>query len=450
MRIRRFRTTRRSQERITELSPIYFEEGVSLNNRLIYVDPKKKRQKFLGFGGALTRASQENLSLMGEEKKKEVLDAYFSENGLNYSLLRLTISSTDFGTYLYDYLDGQNDLTSFSLKEEDSLLLPLLGEILPYRSDWKILASSWCPPSYMKENGERCYGGHLRKECYLDYAKYLALYIKGMADRGVKIDAITIQNEPEAIQLWESMEVSAEEERDIIKNGILPVFKEENISVKLLIWDHNKDEMVRRSNVTLSDSEVDKAVWGIGYHWYVSDAFHNINLTHELHPDKHIIFTEGCVEIANIAYQDESRATSDLWEHAERYAHNIMEGFNRYTEAFFDWNIVLDEEGGPTWVENYCEAPVMYHRGNKKVIYNPSFYYIGQFSRFLKRGATALYSSSDFGKDVETLAFENPHGEILLFVLNTGWNQNAVLLVDGQRAKISLPSHSLTTFIIDR
>lgn len=449
--IRRYRTTRRSKERIQELAPLKFEEGISLDSRVIYLDPKRKGQSFLGFGGALTRATIENLLLLDKKKRKEVLDAYFSTSGLNYSLLRLTISSSDFGSDCYDYLEKEGDLSSFSLKEEEEFLFPILEELLPYRNDWQFLASSWCPPAYMKENGDRCYGGHLRRECYADYGEYLALTLATLKERGIKVDYLTVQNEPEAVQLWESMEVSAQEESLIIKEGIVPALKRHNLKeTKIIIWDHNKDEIVRRANVTLEDKEVDEMVYGIGYHWYVSDNFENLDLTHALHPDKHLFFTEGCVELANIAYGDKKEEKNDLWEHGWRYAHNIIQGFKRHTEAFFDWNLLLNEKGGPTWVSNYCEAPIMYDRTKDELIYNPSYYYIGQFSRFLKRGARVLYSSCDFEKDVETLAFENPNGELLLFVLNRGWNQQAVLLLGEKRARISLPSDSLTTFIIDQ
>lgn len=447
--IRRYRTTRRSRERVSELSPLSFDETLSLDARLIYVDPNEEGPSFLGFGGALTRASQELLHEMDEGTRKEALSLLFGKEGLNYSLLRLTISSTDFGSSCYDYLGGGHDLSSFSFEEEEKSLLPLLREIAPMRNDWIRMASSWAPPAYMKENGDRCYGGHLRKECYGDYGEYLALYLDSMRKNGFPIDWMSVQNEPEAIQLWESMEVTAEEEGEIILKGILPALRRHGLDTKIIIWDHNKDEMVRRANVTLSRKEVDEAVWGIGYHWYVSHNFGNVELAKRLHPGKHLIFTEGCVELANIAYGAEGTGSPDLWEHAWRYGKNIIECLRRGTEAYIDWNLVLDERGGPTWVENYCEAPLIYDRQGKKLCKNPSYYYISQFSRFLERGSRMCYSQSDFEEGVDTLAFKNPGGEILLFVLNRGWNKSATLLLGGKKALVSLPSDSLTTFIIE-
>ena len=354
--IRRYRTTRRSRERVSELSPLSFDPSLSLDTRLIYVDPREEGPSFLGFGGALTRASQELLHEMDEGTRKEALSLLFGKEGLNYSLLRLTISSTDFGSSCYDYLGGGHDLSSFSFEEEEKSLLPLLREIAPMRSDWIRMASSWAPPAYMKENGDRCYGGHLRKECYGDYGEYLALYLDSMRKNGFPIDWMSVQNEPEAIQLWESMEVTAEEEGEIILKGILPALRRHGLDTKIIIWDHNKDEMVRRANVTLSRKEVDEAVWGIGYHWYVSHNFGNVELAKRLHPGKHLIFTEGCVELANIAYGAEGTGSPDLWEHAWRYGKNIIECLRRGTEAYIDWNLVLDEKGTPP-ITTYRSSP---------------------------------------------------------------------------------------------
>ncbi len=440
--IEQYRTSKRNHERVKKLNDIDFTKNPNLNLRSIYINSKKEFQTHMGFGGALTRASQLNLETMGQDKANEVLKAYYDKDGLNYNLVRLTINSTDFGEGNYDYLDeNSKDLTTFSLKKEE-LMFKYLNQIKKI-ADKKIftLASPWSAPAFMKENNEMNFGATIIKEYMPMWAQYIAKYIIEMKKHGHEVDAITIQNEPEAQQIWESLYLDPYQEAEMV-SLISKELKNNSLDTKIIIWDHNKSEMVRRSNVTLYNKEVSDLVWGIGYHWYVDKQFKNIEMVHELFNDKHILFTEGCVELT-LQGQDLS-----TWSHAETYAINIIEGLNNFTEGWFDWNLVLDENGGPTYVDNYCESPIMYDKTKDELIYNPSYYYLAHFSKFIKVGAKRIYSINDCSENIYNVAYKNPNGEIVLIVLNTNWICNLAIKIDDKVVNVVLPPKSITTYIV--
>ncbi|WP_319003777.1 hypothetical protein [Cytobacillus firmus] len=207
-----------------------------------------------------------------------------------------------------------------------------------------------------------------------------------MEKEGVPIWGITIQNEPEAKQVWDSCLYTGEEERDFIKNRLGPSLeKNGHGDVKIIIWDHNRNVIFERAQDVLSDPETAKYVWRTGVHWYVSEEFENLSRVHDAFPDKHLIFTEGCIE---------GGPQPGEWHTGERYGRNIIGDLNNHLEVWIDWNLVLNEEGGPNHVGNYCDAPVIVDTKKDEVHYNSSYYYIGHFSKFIKPGARRIGSQT--------------------------------------------------------
>lgn len=389
-----------------------------VSNRLLLVDEKRTYQSHAGFGGALTEATTAVLKQMSNEQKRAVLEAYFGKNSLNYNLARITINSSDFGYGNYDYLDGIDVmLKSFTLKKEETRAIPALKEINAIRGEKiKLFASPWSPPAFMKTNKMMNEGGKLLREHYETWAKYFALYLKAMKNYDLAVDFISVQNEPEAKQRWESCLWTAEEEAIFIRDYLVPELKANKLDTKIFIWDHNRDEIVRRARITLNDPEVRKHVYGIAYHWYVSDAHHHLSIVHDMFPEKHLYFSEGCVEMANKVLVPLGETGS--WKHGETYGRNIINDFNNYNEAFIDWNLVLDERGGPNHVNNFCEAPVMYDTKNKEVVYNPSFYFIAHFAKYIKVGAKRLHTVHDVERKFYACSYLNPDQKMVTVIQN--------------------------------
>ncbi|HVQ38470.1 MAG TPA: hypothetical protein VMS31_13100, partial [Pyrinomonadaceae bacterium] len=326
----------------------------------VFVDPAKRFQTFLGIGGALTDASAETFALLSKEKQREFLDAHFDEErGIGYKLARTNIHSCDFSSEIYTYVDEDDkDLKSFSIDHDRKFRIPFIKQALATaRGKLNLFASPWSPPAFMKDNNDILHGGKLKPEFYQPWANYYAKFIKAYRSEGIPLWGLSIQNEPMATQRWESCIYSAEEERDFLKNYLGPTLKREGLADKKVIaWDHNRDLIYQRASTILADPQAAKFVWGIGFHWYEpwsggEPMFDNVRLVYETFPDKPLVFTEGCVDSFNPQKLGE-------WKFGEQYGRSMINDFNNGTVGWTDWNILLDEKGGPNHVANFCFAPV--------------------------------------------------------------------------------------------
>lgn len=413
----------------------------------VVVDTSQKYQTHYGFGGALTESAAAALSKLSAENRRAVLERYFSPQGLGYTIGRISVHSNDFSLGNYTYTaEGDASLSTFSLERDERYVLPLVREVLAVRKI-EMFSSAWSPPAWMKTNGEMNYGGKLRKDCYGAWADYYVRFLLELRKMGIEVSMLTAQNEPEAVQLWDSCNFTAEEEADFLKNYLIPRLDANGLgNVRLLIWDHNRDRVVRRASVTLADKALRERVWGVGYHWYVSNEHENLSALHALFPEKHILLTESSVELAN-AVEQGSEISGGKWEHAERYARQMISDFNNFSEGWIDWNIALDEQGGPNHVGNFCDAHVTVNSVSREAIYNPSFYYVGHFSRFIRPGAHRVLCVNDDQKDLHTCAYINTDGSRVAVVLNTDWVKKIAFIVDGKGCNITLPPRSIATIL---
>ncbi|MEO3947235.1 glycoside hydrolase family 30 protein [Gorillibacterium sp. CAU 1737] len=425
------------------------QESVSSGDRAegqvadLEIDPAQEHQSMLGFGGAFTEAAAYTLSRISPENRAEAIRRYFHPvEGLGYTLGRVPIHSCDFALGNYTYLqDGDTELTTFDIAHDRELILPLIRDAAEVKgSPFTMLASPWSPPAWMKTNGEMNNGGQLMAEYAGIWAQYYTKFIRAYEAENVPIWGITVQNEPAAVQVWDSCIYSGEEERDFIKHHLGPALHREGLShIKLLIWDHNRDLMVERASAVLSDPEAAQYVWGTGFHWYVSEDFSAVGEVHERFPDKHLLFTEGC---------QEGGVHLGAWHTGERYARNMIGDFNNWCEGYLDWNLVLDETGGPNHVHNLCDAPIIADTVTDTLHFNSSYYYIGHFSRHIQPGAVRVGLANGHAS-VKATAFRNPDGIIALVALNeTDAAETLSVGLDGRLLTHSLPAHSIATFVL--
>lgn len=246
--------------------------------------------------GALTGSSCYNLSTCNEQISNEILDEYFLENGINYNFCRLSIASSDFSLNSYSY-SNKTDLSDFSISEDMKYVVPIIKKAQKRNKSLKFLASPWSPPSFMKNNESLLNGGTLLPDSKKLYANYLLKYIQAYQKENINIDYMTIQNEPNAVQTWESCIYSPSQEMDLLANYIYPELKKHNINTKLLIWDHNKDKILDRILNSFKFDGAFKKVSGIAFHWYTGDHFENIELLRKMFPNKLLIHTEGCTRL---------------------------------------------------------------------------------------------------------------------------------------------------------
>ncbi|MBS23994.1 MAG: glucosylceramidase [Candidatus Marinimicrobia bacterium] len=410
----------------------------------ITIEPKNQRQEILGFGGSFTEASSSIYKELDKEKKEEIIESYFGKNGNKYSMARTHINSCDFSLGNYAHVEDENDLElkTFSLERNKISLIPMINDALKKRKNKiKIMASPWSPPAWMKTTGEMNFGGKLKSEYRDTWADYYCKFIENCEKENVPIWGLSIQNEPEAKQTWDSCLYTAEEERDFIKNHLGPSLEKHNLlDRKVIIWDHNRDVMVERARTVLSDPDAAKYVWGTGFHWYCGDHFDNVQKVHDEFPDKQLIFTEGC---------QEGGPHIGSWDLGERYATSIINDLNRWTVAWIDWNLILNEQGGPNHVGNYCSAPIIVDTRSQDLLYQSSYYYIGHFSRFILPG-DKIINSKNTNDIVDVLSSINDQNIVNTVIQNKNESRVEINYYRGNvNSVFSIPGRSIVTVVDD-
>jgi glucosylceramidase len=433
------------------LSEVKGPDGVAESTPAITCDPDIPFQAIEGFGGALTESSGWVLDQLPPERRAEVLRRYYDpRDGIGYTLARTHINSCDFSleSWALDPVAGDTDLKHFSLDPMRKWVLPLIHQVqsIAGASNFHLLASPWSPPAWMKTNGEMLHGGELRKEDRKAWADYFVRFAQDMdSQEHIPVWALTVQNEPQANQTWESCIYSAAQERDFVRDHLGPALAKAGLSgIRLCILDHNRDLMDEWTTTIYSDKAASAFVWGTAMHWYVSDDFAAPSRAHAAFPSKPTLFTEGCND-----RHEEKSGQFDLgkWEHAERYAHSMVNDFRNWVCGWIDWNIVLDQTGGPNHVGNFCDAPVIVDTKTQEVRYTPAFYYIGQFSRFVHPGARRIDSRGG-PEGIESVAFSNPGGGLAVVVLNRSDSPaDFRIRAGGTPVACRIPAHSIQTYV---
>lgn len=415
----------------------------------VFVNPAKRFQDFLGIGGAITDASAEVFASLPDEKQAELLRAYYDpEEGIGYTLARTNIHSCDFSSGSYTYVEeGDKELTTFTIDHDREFRIPLIkkaieaagGELLLY-------ASPWSPPAFMKASGDMLHGGKLLPEYRDAWARYYTRFIKAYEAEGIPVWGITIQNEPMAVQRWESCIYTAEEERDFLRDHLGPTMEREGLAdKKIIVWDHNRDLISHRANTILEDPEAAKYVWGVGFHWYEPWAggemmFENLRNVAQSYPEKRLIFTEGTAENFDPEHYE-------YWPNAEKYGRSMIHDFNAGTVGWTDWNILLDQRGGPNHVENFCFAPVHGDTETGELIYTPTYFYIGHFSKFIRPDARRVSTTTSHSHLLST-SFLNKDGTMATIVMNQSDREIEYnFMIGSVEAELTIPAHAMQTLV---
>ncbi|WP_046245091.1 glycoside hydrolase family 30 protein [Hymenobacter terrenus] len=446
-----YATTANTAQRLSPTADLVFQPAEQpLETQIcVFVDPGHTFQTMLGIGGALTDAAAETFAKLPKPQQQEFLRAYYSpKDGIGYTLARTPIHSSDFSSDSYTYVaDKDEALKTFSVKHDEQFRIPFIKQaIAAAGGKLTLFVSPWSPPGWMKTTGDILHGGKLLPQYRQAWANYYVKFIKTYELLGIPVWGLSVQNEPMAIQKWESCIFTAEDERDFIKAYLGPTLEKGGLgNKKLIAWDHNRDLVYQRASTVLDDPQAAKYVWGIGYHWYETWTgsamlFDNVKRVHETYPDKNLLFTEGCVEKFSL-----DRVTD--WALGERYGMSMIGDFNAGTVGWTDWNVLLDETGGPNHVGNFCFAPIIADTKAGKLIYTNAYYYIGHFAKFIRPGAKRIISSANRDA-LQTTAFRNPDGTVAVVVMNqTDKPLDFQLWVSGQGATATAAAHSIMTLV---
>jgi glucosylceramidase len=437
-------TAKATGDRLASKEPAAFEPMPQPDEHFstVIVDPKKTFQEIEGFGGALTDAAAETFAKLPKERQRELLDAYFDPaKGIGYSLARTHINSCDFSSASYAYAEpGDVDLRTFSVAPDRRFRLPFIKAALATaKGPVKIYASPWSPPAWMKTNNDMLHGGQLKPELRDAWARYYVRFVEEYEKEGVPMWGLTVQNEPMATQTWESCLFTGEEERDFVRDHLGPALEKAGLQrLKLMVWDHNRGILYQRAKAVYDDPAAARYVWGTAFHWYVGDHFDNVRVVHDAWPEKALLFTEG----TPVNYSPE--VVKD-WKWGEVYATSILRDVQNWAAGWTDWNVLLDERGGPNHVGNFCFAPVHGDTKTGELTFTSAYYYIGHVSKFVRPGARRVATTTN-DDDLLASAFVHPDGRLVAVVMNkTDADKDFALWVDGRAAKAKSPAHSILT-----
>jgi glucosylceramidase len=444
------------------------------NPIVIKINPKEKFQTITGFGGSFTEASAYLLNKLSKANRDKILTAYFSEEGANYSFTRTHINSCDFSlsNYAYAMKPDDKNLDSFSIDADRNDLIPMIKEAMKISKDgFKIIASPWTAPPWMKDNNNWI-GGKLLPQYRQTWALYFEKYIKEYKKEGIDIWGVTVENEPLGNgNNWESMIFTPEEMTEFVKDFLGPHLEKNGMSsIKILGYDQNRgEELEQWANVMYKDEASSKYFAGMAVHWYAStyDVFPaSLQHTYKKAPKKYLINTEACVDADVPHWKDDNwywskEATDWGWDWAPekdkylhpkyvpvyRYAGDIIGCLNNYVDGWIDWNMVLNKQGGPNWFKNWCTAPVIVDEEKDEVYFTPLYYTMAHFSKFIRPGAVRIgFENPD--KELMVTAAQNPDGTVAVVLFNPNEKEKQITLsLNGKTTHIQISAKALQTVV---
>lgn len=429
------------EKRIRTSQVMKWEEDNGVENKVINLYPSIKYQTWEGFGGAVTDAAGYVFSQMNDQQKEHMLSTYFDEQNMNYQIVRIPMDSCDFSTHIYSAVVDSRDseLQTFSFQDTERYIIPLLDAAEKQGGKkLKIMLSAWSPPAFMKTNDSRLNGGSLKPEYRKIWAEYLCKYIEAFRNRGYQVARISIQNEPKAVQTWDSCIYTAKEEKEFLRDFLYPALINHGLEdIEVFIWDHNKERLFERAEAII-DAETNAMIAGMAFHWYSGDHFEALDLVKEQFPDKKLILSESCLEYYKF---DSSMEITN----AVRLAHDMIGNLNHGMHAFYDWNILLNKQGGPNHVNNYCDAPYLYDEETEELIPRMTLHYYWHFTHFIRPGAVRI-AHTRYTEQLDVTAWENKDGRIAVILLNTTEKPlSCVLRMNGKMMEIELAANSIAS-----
>ncbi len=379
----------------------------------IVVDDSQTFQTVDGFGYTLTGGSAVVINQLNAIKKQELLQELFGsgESSIAVSYLRLSMGASDLDATTFSYDDmpsGQTDvsLTNFSLAPDMANLIPLLKEILAINPNIKIIATPWSPPVWMKDNNSTV-GGSLKPIYYGVYAQYFVKYIQKMKLEGIKIDAITPQNEPLNPANNPSLLMTAAHQVEFIKTNLGPAFQAANITTKIISYDHNCDRTDYPLSI-LNDTAANPFVDGSAFHLYGGDIS-ALTTMHNAYPNKNVYFTEQWTS-----------STGNFGGDLKWHLKNVVIGSMRnWSKNALEWNLANDPSFSPHTPGGctMCKGAITIE-SNSFYTRNVGFYIIAHASKFVPMGSVRI--ASNLSGNLNTVAFKTPAGKKVLIVENDG------------------------------
>lgn len=421
----------------TQGTPLeWLPDAAGIENEVITIYPDQTRETWDGFGAALTGASGSVYARMTQAQRQQMMETYFSPRQMGYNRVRIHLDSCDFCPEMYEADSDAQDclLEKFDFSRTEALILPMLRDAEAAAGQkLRLMLSPWSPPAYMKSNGQRCQGGSLKPEYYDRWAEYLCRYIAEFQKRGFFVERISLQNEPKAVQTWDSCVYTAQQEKLFLQVMHRALLRHGMQDVQVFVWDHNKERAFERAAGIL-DQVTRPMVAGVACHWYSGDHFENLDLVRQAYPELKLIISESCIEYNKF---DKSADTAN----AVRLTHEILGDLNHGVSAFYDWNLLLDQDGGPNHVGNFCHAPFLFDTRTGTLHPQLLLDYFSLCARAIRPGSVRLVCSR-YTDACDAAACRRPDGRLAVVLLNRTDRPLPVhLRLNGQVAELVLPAY---------
>lgn len=434
------------------------------------LDTRRKKQQMLGFGGALSDSTCWNIKSLSPEMSKSLMEDYYGDRGLRYTLVRMSMGSSDFSTSPYtnndlpadkrtkQYTNSSEDLemNQFRMTFEDyEYKIPVARQAMATsRRPLKFFSSLWSPPIWMKNNSHIVHGflkGDIYGPYYRALAELMVKWIEAYKRNGIQMWATTGLNEPvtgmKPFIFHNSLGITRDDYVTFIKLYLGPLLRQRGLSdVKLLALDDNKGYSGNWARKVLSDESASQYVSGVALHWYMNDDYENINFLSKDYPDKFLISTEAC----NGFLPFQVHALPGNWDRGVAYMLDITRMISKNVVGWVDWNMALDLTGGPSWIKNNLDAPIIVNSKRDEYYKSPMFYALGHFSRFVEPNSTRLDSrlaNARFDYPLEALGFLTPSNYVVIVAVNANRHQIPFrIIVDKQMVRIiNLRAESFST-----
>ncbi|WP_158749518.1 glycoside hydrolase family 30 beta sandwich domain-containing protein [Acidobacterium sp. S8] len=434
--LRAWRTT--GQQRYVPIEVPAWRAGTPTSATSIHLDPEQRYQQVLGFGAALTDASCYLLEQLDPTKRRALLEECFGVSGLRMSVARATIGSSDYSLNAYTYDDVSSpdpDLTHFSIDHDRKYILPALQEVQRVNPELFYFSSPWSPPAWMKA-GNSLLGGSMRNKYFDAYAQYFIKYLQAYAAAGVKVSAVTVQNEVDTDQdgrmpqaLW-----GQEYEMEFVKSHLGPALQKAGIDTKIWILDHNYNLWGRVVD-ELSDPDVYKYVDGVAWHGYFGPPT-AMTRVHDMFPEKNAYWTEGGPDYTLPDYATD-------WTNWSSTFTGVLRNWAR---CIVSWNLVLDENGKPNIGPFSCGGMVTLNSKSQEITQSGQYWAFAHYSKAIQRGARVFASWGEL-EGMDHLAVENPDHSRVLILTNKGREQTVQCTLKDESLSVSLPPDSVTTLV---
>lgn len=409
----------------------------SAADNVITVNPARQFPEILGFGAAFTDAACYTFNRLDPPAREQLFHELFHPSEMGLNVCRTCIGASDYSTELFSYDEGDPDpeMKRFSIAHDQAYVLPMMRLARKQNPDLFLFSSPWSPPGWMKY-GNSMLGGSMRPRYFAAYGQYFLKFLQAYAAEGVPVQAVTVQNEVDTDQDAKMPACSLPQEYEIrlVKNHLGPLFRKNGLSTQIWILDHNYD-LWGRAVAELNDPDLRKYCDAVAFHGYVGTP-DMMSKFHEAHPDEHMYWTEGGPDYTAPDYLTD-------WV---KWGQTFTAVIQNWCQSITGWNLALDEKGRPNIGPFSCGGLVTIHSQTREVTRSGQYWAFAHFSRSVRRGARRIESAGKI-LGVDHVAFENPGGQRVLVLTNSGSAKTASVKQGDKNAAVNLAADSVTTLL---